>query len=154
MRPELRDWLTRPLLGSERRSRVPALYATLVPFALSAHLPKQVDSETCPGSQLFNCQLQVLDCARRGGFQPQHCSDAFRRLWGLLLPCQRRRGADEGIEACRTGCHPGNHHHRLLINLHCHCFIINNHMSVSNDITMMIFHLTRMFHRALESLSS
>ena len=26
---ELRDWLTRPLLGSERRSSVPALYATL-----------------------------------------------------------------------------------------------------------------------------
>ena len=30
VRPELRDWLTRPLLGSERRSRVPALYATLI----------------------------------------------------------------------------------------------------------------------------
>ena len=29
VRPELRDWLTRPLLGSERRSCVPAPYATL-----------------------------------------------------------------------------------------------------------------------------
>ena len=30
VRPELRDWLTRPLLGSERRSCVPAPYATLI----------------------------------------------------------------------------------------------------------------------------
>ena len=29
-RSELRDWLTRPLLGSERRSSAPTLYATLV----------------------------------------------------------------------------------------------------------------------------
>ena len=29
-RSELRDWLTRPLLGSERRSSAPTLYATLI----------------------------------------------------------------------------------------------------------------------------
>ena len=41
-RSELRDWLTRPLLGSERRSSAPTLYATLP----NIHLREKNGAET------------------------------------------------------------------------------------------------------------
>ena len=62
VRPELRDWLTRPLLGSERRSRVPALYATLGGGRFGRHNISQCITIHLNTSQCITIHLNTLRC--------------------------------------------------------------------------------------------
>ena len=73
VRPELRDWLTRPLLSSERRSRVPALYATLIETTFikncSTHILRDanISWNSCHTTQK-EAHLRCLVSSRGGGW--------------------------------------------------------------------------------------